>query len=170
VREYEFVYVLHPDLSPEREKEIQARFEDLVARNGGTVLLVDDWGKRKLAFEIRKLQKGHYFLLSFLGSGKFVGDLERVARLDPDVIRFLSVCTDRDVSDIEGRIARAAEEREEHARRRAERERLEAERAARVGGDGDDEDEDDDRDRDRDRDRGRDRDRDRDRDDDEDDD
>jgi hypothetical protein len=94
-------------------------------------LLRDDWGKRKLAYEIRKFQKGHYFQVNFLGDGSFVPDLERMLRLDVDVLRFLTVMADENVKDVDARIAKARQHEAEQARRREERERLEAERAAR---------------------------------------
>jgi small subunit ribosomal protein S6 len=130
VREYELIYIIQPDATPEREKEIHSRIDEGIARAGGTFLLRDDWGKRKLAFEIRKFQKGRYVLAGFLGEGSIVDELERNLRLDPDVLRFLTVKTHDEVRDIEGRIAKAREEEAERARRREERERLEAERAA----------------------------------------
>lgn len=130
MREYELIYIIQPDATPEREKEIHSRIDDGIARAGGTFLLRDDWGKRKLAYEIRKFQKGHYVLVGFLGEGAIVDQLERGLRLDPDVLRFLTVKVQDEVRDIEGRIARAREEEAERARRREERERLEAERAA----------------------------------------
>jgi small subunit ribosomal protein S6 len=132
VREYELVYIIQPDATPEREKEIHSRLDEAVARSEGTVLLRDDWGKRKLAYEIRKFQKGHYVLLSFLGQGAVVSELERLLRLDPDALRFLTVKVEDEVKDVETRIVRAREEEAERARHREERERQEAERAARL--------------------------------------
>ncbi len=132
MREYEFVYIIQPDATPEREKEIHSRLDEAVARSEGTVLLRDDWGKRRLAYEIRKFQKGHYVVLSFLGQGAIVSELERVLRLDPDILRFLTVKVQDEVKDVEARIVRAREEEAEHTRHREERERQEAERAARL--------------------------------------
>jgi small subunit ribosomal protein S6 len=131
VREYELVYVIQPDATPEREKEIHTRLDEAIARSEGTYLLRDDWGKRRLAYEIKKFQKGHYVLLSFLGKGAVVNELERLLRVDPDILRFLTVKVEDEVKDIEARIARAREEEAERARHREERERQEAERAAR---------------------------------------
>jgi small subunit ribosomal protein S6 len=131
VREYELIYVIQPDATPEREKEIHSRLDDAIARSGGTVLLRDDWGKRRLAYEIRKFQKGRYVLLSFLGDGRAVVELERILKLDADILRFLPVKVQDEVKDMESRIAEARAEEAERARRREERERLEAERAAR---------------------------------------
>ncbi len=132
MREYELIYVIQPDASPEREKEINSRLDDAIARSGGTVLLRDDWGKRKLAYDIKRFQKGHYVLLSFLGRGPIVAELERGLRIDADILRYLSVRVQDEVKDVEARIASAREEAAEQARRREERDRLEAERTARL--------------------------------------
>ena len=130
MREYELVYVIQPDATPEREDEIHARVDGAVEGGQGRSLLRDDWGKRKLAYEIQKFQKGHYFQLNFLGDGQFIPELERVLRLEPDVLRFLSVQIDDQVSDVDARMERARVDQAEQIRKREERARLEAERAA----------------------------------------
>ena len=131
MREYDLIYIIQPDATREREVEIHAKVDSFVSDGGGTHLLRDDWGKRKLAYEIQKFQKGHYFQLSFLGDGAFVPDMERQLRLDVDVLRFLTVLANDNVKDIEARLTEAREYEAEQARRREERELLEAERAAR---------------------------------------
>jgi len=131
VREYELVYILHPDITPEREAEIHAKLDRHVEAADAHMLLRDDWGKRKLSYEIAKLQKGHYFLLSFLGGGELVAPLERELRIDPDVIRFLTILRSPLVKDIEGRLAKAKADQVEQERRREQREREAAERAER---------------------------------------
>jgi small subunit ribosomal protein S6 len=133
VREYELVYVVQPDATPEKEKDLQSRVGDLVTQSGGITLLWDDWGKRKLAYEIKKYQKGHYMLVNFLGDGKAIPELERMLRLDAEVLRYLTVKVADHVADVTQRIAEAKKEEAERARKREERERLEAERAAREG-------------------------------------
>ena len=91
-------------------------------------LLRDDWGKRRLSYEIKKFQKGHYFQVNFLGSGKEVGEIERLMRIDADILRYMSVLANDEVKDVETRVVEAAKQAAEQAQRRAERE---AERAAR---------------------------------------
>ncbi len=129
MREYELVYLIQPDATPERQKEVHGRLDEIVAQQGGIVLLRDDWGKRKLAYEIQKLQKAQYVLLSFLGEGQIVDELERALRLDPDILRFLTVKVQDEVKDIDARITEARAEEAERTKRREERERIEAERA-----------------------------------------
>ena len=131
MREYEFVYVIQPDATPEREAEIHQRIDQVVSDHKGRLLLRDDWGKRRLAYEIKKFQKGHYFQVNFLGLGKEVAEIERLMRIDADVLRYLSVQANDDVRDIETRVVEAAKQAEEQARRRAEREKERAEREER---------------------------------------
>lgn len=131
MREYEFVYVVQPDAEPERLDEIHARVNATIEGGQGRILLRDDWGKRKLAYEIEKFQKGHYFLVEMLGDGKFIAELERGMRLDPDVLRYLTILVDESVKDVSARVERAEKESAERAERRAERERLERERQER---------------------------------------
>jgi small subunit ribosomal protein S6 len=101
----------------------------VLAERGSTRLLYDDWGKRKLAYEVERFQKGHYFVLSFLDEGKTVPELERLLRLEESVLRFLTVLVDEQVKDIEARKTWAAEEERVQAERRAERAAREAEEA-----------------------------------------
>ncbi len=130
MREYELIYIIQPDASDEREREIHARIDATIEGGQGLVLLRDDWGRRKLAYEVSKFQKGHYFQLNFLGDGKFIVEMERLLRIDPDVLRFLTVLATEDVTDVDARIAWAKQEAEEKEKRRAEREKIAAERAA----------------------------------------
>jgi small subunit ribosomal protein S6 len=131
LREYELVYLLHPDLSAERETEIHGRMDQNIAKGEGILLLRDDWGRRKLAYELLKLQKAHYFMVSFLGNGTFINDIERDLRLDPDVLRFLTVQKNDKVKDVQARIEHAKTELAEQQRRREQREREAQERAER---------------------------------------
>ena len=131
MREYEFVYVIQPDASAEREAEIHQRIDGVITDHKGRLLLRDDWGKRRLAYEIKKFQKGHYFQVNYLGLGKEVAEIERLMRIDADVLRYMSVQANEDVRDIETRVVEAAKQAEEQARRRAEREKERAEREER---------------------------------------
>jgi small subunit ribosomal protein S6 len=132
LREYELVYVVQPDATVEREGEIGRRIDEVIAASPDSdVLIKDDWGKRKLAYEIQKFQKGHYFQVNYLGKGPEVREIERRLRIDPDVLRFLTVQVSEDVRDIEARRKEAAEQAAIQAKRRQEREREREERERR---------------------------------------
>jgi small subunit ribosomal protein S6 len=125
LREYETTFIVQPEISDEGCQELLARVDGILEREGATRLLHDDQGKRKLAYEIRKFQKGRYVTTQYLDHGKAVAPLERALRLEESVLRFLTVQVSEKVEDIEHRKALAAEEeriRAERARERAARE------------------------------------------------
>jgi small subunit ribosomal protein S6 len=125
VREYETTFIVQPEISDEARDTLLGKLDGLLERGGALRLMLDDWGKRKLAYEIENFQKGHYYSLKYLDEGKVVSDLERTLRLDEAVLRYLTVRVAEVVEDVEQRRTDAAEEE------RKQRERLEAERAAR---------------------------------------
>ena len=129
MREYETMFVVQPEISEEGSSTLLGKLDGELEKHGSVRLLVEDWGKRKLAYEIDKFQKGHYRILRYLDDGKAVPDLERQLRLEESVLRFLTVLVDEEVQDIEARKVRAAEEEEEQAKRAAERAEREAEEA-----------------------------------------
>ena len=140
MREYETTFIIQPEISDEGCQDLLARVDGVLEREGAIRLLHDDQGKRKLAYEIRKFQKGRYVTTCYLDQGASVAPLERTLRLEESVLRFLTVqVTDR-VEDIEQRKQVAAEEeriRAERARERAEREAEEEkarQEAARLAG------------------------------------
>jgi small subunit ribosomal protein S6 len=125
LREYETTFIVQPEISDEGCQELLARIDGILEREGAIRLLHDDQGKRKLAYEIRKFQKGRYVTTCYLGQGEAVAPLERTLRLEESVLRFLTVQVADRVEDIEQRKRVAAEEeriRAERARERAERE------------------------------------------------
>jgi small subunit ribosomal protein S6 len=167
VREYAFNFVVQPEITDEGIAKICERFEGIVERAGDTRLHYEELGRRRLAYEVRNFQKGHYLTLHFLSNGKVVPELERSARLDDSILRFLTVLENASVEDVEARKSEAVVLEEDRKKKAAERAAREAEeaaaRAARdaEGGTRDRDDDDDDRDPDRDdepRERGRDRD------------
>jgi small subunit ribosomal protein S6 len=125
LREYETTFIVQPEISDEGCRELLARVDGILEREGAIRLLHDDQGKRKLAYEIRKFQKGRYVTTHYLDFGRAVAPLERVLRLEESVLRFLTVQVSDRVEDIEQRKGAAVEEeriRAERARERAARE------------------------------------------------
>ena len=130
MREYETTFIVQPEISDEGSQAILAKLDGILEAGGATRLMCEDHGKRKLAYEIRKFHKGHYYTLQFLNEGQVVPDLERTLRLDESVLRFLTIMADGEVADIEARKAVAAEAEVEQTKRAAERAAREAEEAA----------------------------------------
>lgn len=147
MRTYEALFIVRPDAKDEEVQTIAKGVEDLITSNGGTIVRSEIWGKRRLAYEVKKFNEGVYVLIRFSSPGIVPKKMEDSFRISDTVIRSLIVTFDEHTLRLEIEQAR----------------RNEAE-LARTGGRG----RDDDRDRDRDRDSGSRRGRDRDDDDDED--
>lgn len=130
MRDYEFTFVIQPEITDEGIQAVCQRFEDVLAKGGAEKLYYEDWGRRRLAYEVRRFQKGHYLILHFLSDGKVVSELERVARMDDAVLRFLTVLVDDDVEDVEKRKAEGASLEQERVKRAAEKAARDAEEAA----------------------------------------
>jgi small subunit ribosomal protein S6 len=127
MREYETTFIVQPEISDEGAKELLSRIDGLLERSGAIRLLHDDQGKRRLAYDIQKFQKGRYITSYYLSDGSAVGPVERALRLEESVLRFLTVMANPDVADIEARKAKAAEDERLHAERARERALREAE-------------------------------------------
>ena len=130
MREFETTFIVQPEISDEGLQAIRARLDGILARHGAVRLMCDDLGRKRLAYEIRKFQKGHYLELVYLDGGAVVPEIERALRLDDSVLRFLTVQVSPHVEDIEKRKADAAALEEDRARKAAERAAREAEEEA----------------------------------------
>lgn len=89
MRNYEVVVIIHPDLDESAFNELVERVQGWITEGGGTVSKVDLWGKRKLAYEIRKQTEGQYVLLETEMEPEFCTELERNLGLQEAVMRFL---------------------------------------------------------------------------------
>ena len=95
--DYETIYILRPDTEAEESQKIADRVKDVIERAEGRLLRVDNWGKRKLAYHIRKLTRGVFVYVRYCGYNELVAELERNLRLLEPVIRFQTVVLARDV-------------------------------------------------------------------------
>jgi small subunit ribosomal protein S6 len=91
MRAYECVYILDPTLEELAVKEKRDRFCEIVTSRSGSVQRVDSWGKRKLAYPIKKRAEGVYTLMKFSGDNAILAELNRVFRFDDAVLRHLIV-------------------------------------------------------------------------------
>ena len=88
---YETVFVTRAEMSDEALKALQDRVTGVISQFQGEVVLNEDWGKRKLAYPIRKESRGHYTYIAYQAKGEVVAEVERNLRLNEHVLRFLSV-------------------------------------------------------------------------------
>src|SRR3954449_5954714 len=90
-REYETIYILRPDSTNDVISQVNTKVRGVIETNGGTIIKIDNWGKRKLAYEVKKQLKGIYLFFAYLGTAGLVEELERNLRLTDSVIRYYSV-------------------------------------------------------------------------------
>lgn len=91
---YETVFIARQDLTENQVKELTDRFSKVLTSNGGKILKTEQWGLRTLAYKINKSRKGHYTLIESDAPGAAVIELERLLRLDEDVMRSLTIRLD----------------------------------------------------------------------------
>lgn len=132
MREYETTFILQPELTDEGVQAVCERLEGVLEKAGAIKLFYDDMGRRRLAYPIKKFQKGQYLTLFYLDEGKAGPEVERALRLDDSVLRFLTVLGNPRVADVEARKAEAVELEKLRAERAAERAQRELEEAARA--------------------------------------
>lgn len=88
---YESVFILKPTLDEENINANVEKFKDVILNSGGQVENVDLWGKRKLAYEIKKFNEGIYVLINFMGEPDLSKELDRNFRITESVIRHLII-------------------------------------------------------------------------------
>ena len=91
MRKYENIFVAHPSLDEEAVKALIEKFKGVIENGGGTVDNVDFWGKRKLSYEIAKVNEGYYTLINFTASPELPKELDRVLRITDGIIRHMIV-------------------------------------------------------------------------------
>jgi small subunit ribosomal protein S6 len=97
LREYETIFILRPDTQNDAIATVNGRIRGVIEQAGGKLLKLDNWGKRKLAYEIKKELKGIYLYWQYLGSSGLVQELERNLRMLDSVVRYYTTIVDGDI-------------------------------------------------------------------------
>jgi small subunit ribosomal protein S6 len=109
MRRYETIIIVDPDLSAEERAPVLQRVADVVNQGEGYLAPADEWGARKLAYEIKKKDRGYYIRFDFCGAGAVVDEMERFFRIDDRVMKYMTVLLDKtaDIEKIKEEIAEA---------------------------------------------------------------
>jgi small subunit ribosomal protein S6 len=105
-RKYELVYVVSPDATEEQVTDLHTQVEGIVQRMGGQLEKTENWGRRKLAYEIGRHKEGTYVLEHIFGSGELLKEIDRRLKVFDTVIRHLVVRVDEEQGVIERTRAR----------------------------------------------------------------
>ena len=96
-RQYELVYIVSPDASEQAVAELHTQIEQIVQRFNGTLDKTENWGRRKLAYEIGHAREGTYVVETITGSGELMKEIDRRLRVIDQVIRHLIVRVDEEL-------------------------------------------------------------------------
>lgn len=92
---YETIVVIDSMMKPDDIKNLRDRLTNFISNNGGEIVKVEEWGKRRLAYEIKKKQYGFYVYTRFSASPAFLHLLEKEYRLNESILRYLTVKLDK---------------------------------------------------------------------------
>ncbi|MFH1146865.1 MAG: 30S ribosomal protein S6 [Pseudomonadota bacterium] len=90
-RQYETIFIAKPEISPDDLKGLGDKIKDIIDQGAGQLGKFEEWGVRRLAYEVRKQNRGFYFFTGYFGSTKLVRELERNLKIDDRVIKYLTV-------------------------------------------------------------------------------
>ena len=93
---YESVIIINPKIEDDKTKELIESFKKVITDNQGTVTRVEELGKKKLAYEIKKCKEGYYAVLYFESNANVISELERLYRIKDEVIKYMTIRTDEE--------------------------------------------------------------------------
>jgi small subunit ribosomal protein S6 len=121
-RVYEILFIVDPNLGEAEVDALAAQVQGFMEKEGGAVTKVEKWGKKRLAYEVRRHREGSYVLLVAEADAGVVKEVERRIRVTDGVIRFITVRVDDDLRKAERRRSRRAEDEARKRQRSSSRE------------------------------------------------
>ncbi len=88
---YESIFIIRQSLTEEETGGIIDKMKGSIEKQGGTLIKVDNWGKKKLAYEVDHDRRGTFVQFQFEANGQVIGQLERLYRLEDSVLKFLTI-------------------------------------------------------------------------------
>jgi len=89
LRIYELLYIIKPDLDAEQTAATVEKFAELVRSNKGEIVKLDQWGKRRLAYEVQDYREGFYVLMQFKAEPAVASEVERIMKISENIIKYL---------------------------------------------------------------------------------
>lgn len=97
MRRYECVVVLDPEVPDDEVRLFTERFGNVIKTGSGEIIKIEDWGLKRLAYLVKKRDRGRYILFDFVGVPALITEMERQLKIAEEVMKFLSVKLDEDV-------------------------------------------------------------------------
>lgn len=91
---YESIFVLKPSLEEDARVQIIEKFQAIITKGGGELVKTEEWGLKRLAYEVQKLREGYYVLVQFKANPDLPKELERNYKIADEVIRYIVVNLD----------------------------------------------------------------------------
>jgi small subunit ribosomal protein S6 len=91
MRRYETFVIIDPDLSQDQREPLISKVEELITQMDGFSVLTDDWGERKLAYNIKKKGRGYYVRFDYCGLAPLVNEIERFFRIEDHALKYMTV-------------------------------------------------------------------------------
>lgn len=121
MRRYETTFIIDPDLPQDGRVQVIEKIKTLIEKEKGIIVDVEEWGQRKLAYEIGKKLRGYYLCINYCGSPKLVEELERTSRLDDKIMKYMTIMIQDNVNPetVKAEIAAMKLQKEEAAKQKA---------------------------------------------------
>ena len=117
LREYEFTLITKGDLTEADNGKLLTDYEEIMIKDGGTIIKKDEWGTKRLSYPIKKSFRGYYTIYDYLGKAENLAEVERLMRIDDNVLRYMAVKLGG-VCDVEERRADLAKKEAAEAERK----------------------------------------------------
>lgn len=91
MNKYELAVVVNAKIEDDERAQVIEKIKDMIARFGGNVTDVDEWGKKRLAYEIQKMKEAYYYFIHFEADATVPGEIEQRVRIMDNVLRYLCV-------------------------------------------------------------------------------
>jgi small subunit ribosomal protein S6 len=95
LKRYETILIANADMRDEEQNSLIARYSGIISGQKGTLVKIDNWGKRKLAYAIKKQTRGIYVLFEYAGESFIVNELERNLKIDDKILKFMTVLIEK---------------------------------------------------------------------------
>jgi len=88
---YEGVFILKPNMEEEENKSQIERIKEIIEGNSGKIDKIDEWGQRRLAYEIKKNKEGYYTIINFQAEADLIKELDRTSKINDNIIRHMII-------------------------------------------------------------------------------